>query len=71
MTLGIAPWAAQIYLVLTHTRQPAGLARGTAAGWHAHVDLLDGYLQGVALEWDKVYPPVKALYASAVESIVD
>ena len=61
--------AGETRLVLTHSKQSATMAQGTAGGWHAQVDLLDGYLSGKPLEWDDVYPAAKALYASVVKDI--
>ena len=56
-------------LTLVHTRQPTTMARTTAGGWHAHLDLLNGFLEGTTPHWDAVYAPAKAAYAATVASI--
>jgi uncharacterized protein YndB with AHSA1/START domain len=53
-------------LHLTHHKQGAELARRTAAGWHAHMDLLDGALRGTPASWDECYPSARARYAPIV-----
>lgn len=53
-------------LRLTHHNQRARLARSTAAGWHAHVDLLDGRLRGEPGSWDESYARAKQRYAPIV-----
>jgi hypothetical protein len=50
-------------LVLTHPRQPVAMARDTAAGWHAHLELLIGFLAGKVPAWEEVYPPAREAYA--------
>jgi uncharacterized protein YndB with AHSA1/START domain len=56
-------------LELTHSRQPVTMARSTAAGWHAHLDLLSGFLESAMPSWDTIYPPARAAYAPLVESL--
>jgi uncharacterized protein YndB with AHSA1/START domain len=56
-------------LELTHAKQPVGMARTTAAGWHAHLDLLNGYLEGTPLAWDSVYSRAKPEYEDAVRAL--
>lgn len=56
-------------LTLTHSRQPLSMARRTAAGWHAHMDLLIGFMHGTTPEWESVYPPAREAYASLVASL--
>ena len=56
-------------LVLTHSRQSVRMARSTAAGWHAHMDLLIGYLDGDAPEWEAIYPPAKEAYKDIVATL--
>lgn len=56
-------------LELIHSRQPVTMARSTAAGWHAHLELLNGFLESAMPSWDKVYPPARAAYAPLVESL--
>lgn len=58
-------------LVLIHTHQPAAMARRTCAGWHAHRDLLLGFLDGQSPDWEAVYPAAQRAYAAVVEAIAD
>ena len=65
----LTPAAGGTELRLTHTRQSAAIARGTAGGWHAHLDMFEAHVRGESLAWDDAYPQAKALYASVVDSI--
>ncbi len=56
-------------LVLTHSRQAVAMARTTAAGWHAHLDLLIGLVDGDLPDWDDVYPPARDAYAPLVAAL--
>jgi len=49
-------------LRLTHTRQSAKTAAGTAPGWHAHLDVLGVVLEGGEFDLDNDYD---GLFANA------
>ncbi len=65
----LATIAAGTRLILTHSRQSSRLARATAAGWHAHLDLLIGHLTGRAPDWDEVYPIARKAYEPLVRTL--
>ena len=56
-------------LVLTHSRQPVEMARSTASGWHAQLELLIGFLAGNVPGWEDVYPPARAAYRKLVDDL--
>lgn len=56
-------------LALTHARQPAAMARSTAAGWHAHLELLIGAAAGAMPAWEDVYPPAREAYAERLATV--
>jgi uncharacterized protein YndB with AHSA1/START domain len=53
-------------LTLCHSRQGRRLARSTAAGWHAHLDVLEGQLAGDPRKWDECYAVERARYEPVV-----
>ena len=56
-------------LTLTHSRQPLPMVRRTAAGWHAHLELLIEFMHGKTPEWESVYPPAEEAYTALVASL--
>jgi uncharacterized protein YndB with AHSA1/START domain len=56
-------------LRLTHTRQSATMAAGTAPGWHAHLDVLGVMLEGGEFDlengYDGLYANAKPRYAGS------
>jgi uncharacterized protein YndB with AHSA1/START domain len=58
-------------LTLTHRHQPASMARRTAAGWHAHVDVLAGELMGDAPSWESRYEQARGRYQALVATVAD
>lgn len=55
-------------LTLCHSRQGRRLAGSTAAGWHAHLDVLDGRLAGRPREWSDCYKLSRERYAPLVRA---
>lgn len=53
-------------LTLRHTRQGRREASGTASGWHAHLDVLDGLLVGEPRKWDECYAVARERYEPLV-----
>lgn len=53
-------------LTLTHSRQSRRVARMTAAGWHASLDLLVGHVGGKPTTWEACYPPALERYAALI-----
>lgn len=51
-------------LTLTHSRQSKRVARTTAAGWHASLDLLIAHVEGRRTTWAECYAPAVERYAS-------
>jgi len=49
-------------LVLDHRRLGADQATGYAAGWHAHLDVLEGYLAGTAVSWQQRFDALLSDY---------
>lgn len=55
-------------LTLIHSRQGRGSASGTAPGWHAHLDVLDGFLSGEPCKWEACYAVVRERYAPVLRA---
>jgi uncharacterized protein YndB with AHSA1/START domain len=52
-------------LTLEHTLLDAGVAADYGAGWHAHLDQLEGYLRGDAGPWQERFDAVLETYREA------
>ncbi len=50
-------------VTLEHTLLDAGIAPGYGAGWHAHLDQLEGHLAGDVPEWDVLFAALRPQYA--------
>ena len=57
-------------LRFTHRRQLERLARSTAAGWHAQLDLLEGRLRGESVRFEDRYGVVKPLYEPIIAALI-
>jgi uncharacterized protein YndB with AHSA1/START domain len=57
-------------LRFTHRRQLDHLARSTAAGWHAHLDLLEGRLRGESIRFEDRYGKLKPLYEPIIAELI-
>jgi uncharacterized protein YndB with AHSA1/START domain len=53
-------------LVLEHTRLESAAAAGYGAGWHAHLDQLEGHLEGTPVPWDSRFEALLPRYERAV-----
>ena len=62
----LEPVASGTRLRLTHSLQSASMARGTCAGWHAHLDLFEAALLGGDAKWEEVYAAAQPLYEGSV-----
>jgi uncharacterized protein YndB with AHSA1/START domain len=51
------------HVTLEHTRLESSAASGYGAGWHAHLDQLQGYLAGSVPDWDERYSELHPHYA--------
>lgn len=60
----------QTVLTLCHNRQGRRDARSTAAGWHAHLDVLDGLLVGETRKWDDCYASVRERYEPVIRQVL-
>jgi hypothetical protein len=49
-------------LTLEHTLLAAEMTAGYGAGWHAHLDQLEGYLQGEAGPWRERFDALLPAY---------
>ena len=58
-------------LTLCHSRQGRRSAGGTAPGWHAHLDVLEGFLVGDPVKWDACYAVVRERYAPVIRQMLD
>ena len=60
------------HLALEHTRlesSPAsGHGAGYGAGWHAHLDQLEGHLSGSVPDWERLYTVLRPQYEKLVGS---
>ncbi len=52
-------------LVLEHTRLEKAAGPGYGAGWHAHLDQLEGHLRGEAVRWDNRFEALLPSYEQA------
>ena len=43
-----------------------GVSPGYGAGWHAHLDQLEGHLAGDVPEWDALFEALRPRYAELV-----
>jgi uncharacterized protein YndB with AHSA1/START domain len=50
-------------LTLEHTLLDAGVAPGYGAGWHAHLDQLEGHLAGDVPDWEPLFEQLRPRYA--------
>lgn len=50
-------------LMLEHTLLQADTATGYGAGWHAHLDQLEGHLAGDVPDWDALFRELHPRYA--------
>jgi uncharacterized protein YndB with AHSA1/START domain len=62
----LRPDGAGTLLILTH-REIDSLA-GLGAGWHAHLDILEGVLDGRSVEWQERWDAIKPAYDAAFAS---
>jgi uncharacterized protein YndB with AHSA1/START domain len=53
-------------LTLEHTRLGAEVAPGYGAGWHAHLDQLEGHLAGDIPDWQELFEELQPRYAEIV-----
>lgn len=56
-------------LVLDHRTLGRAFGVGYAAGWHAHLDMLDAALAGAAAEWRPLYERARPAYAKQLDSL--
>jgi uncharacterized protein YndB with AHSA1/START domain len=56
-------------LTLEHTLLAADMTAGYGAGWHAHLDQLEGHLQGDAGPWQERFDAFLPSYREAAKSI--
>lgn len=49
-------------LTLEHTRLSAEVAPGYGAGWHAHLDQLEGHLAGDVPDWQQLFTDLQPRY---------
>jgi hypothetical protein len=56
-------------LVLDHRALGRPFGVGYAAGWHAHLDMLEAALRGASLEWAPRYEQVRPAYAEQLEGL--
>jgi uncharacterized protein YndB with AHSA1/START domain len=55
-------------LTLEHTRLAADISPNYGAGWHAHLDQLEGHLAGDVPDWGKLFTELQPQYAELAES---
>jgi uncharacterized protein YndB with AHSA1/START domain len=55
-------------LTLVHTLLQPEVSPGYGAGWHAHLDQLEGHLSGTALEWDSRFEELRPHYVEIAAS---
>jgi uncharacterized protein YndB with AHSA1/START domain len=53
-------------LTLEHTRLAADVSPGYGAGWHAHLDQLEGHLRGEVPDWSERFAELQPRYADIV-----
>ena len=53
-------------LVLEHTRLEKAAGTGYGAGWHAHLDQLEGHLRGEPVPWDSRFDALLPRYEQAL-----
>jgi uncharacterized protein YndB with AHSA1/START domain len=56
-------------LVLDHRALGRAFGVGYAAGWHAHLDMLDAALAGGSAEWEPLYERTRPAYAAQLEGL--
>jgi DNA-directed RNA polymerase specialized sigma24 family protein len=65
-----AAWTAwRVHRALEHTLLEADAASGYGAGWHAHLDQLDGHLEGEAGPWQERFEAVLPQYRDAAAAV--
>ena len=57
-------------LTLTHRRQIGRQARLTAAGWHTHIDVLDGYLRSAPVTFETRHREVSRRYEPIIAELL-
>ena len=50
-------------LTLEHTRLAADISPNYGAGWHAHLDQLEGHLEGDVPDWGELFAELQPRYA--------
>jgi uncharacterized protein YndB with AHSA1/START domain len=55
-------------LTLEHTRLGPDVATGYGAGWHAHLDQLEGHLAGDVPDWGELFAELQPQYAEIAAS---
>jgi uncharacterized protein YndB with AHSA1/START domain len=55
-------------LTLEHTRLESDAAPGYGAGWHAHLDQLEGHLAGSVPDWDALFGELRPHYVQITPS---
>jgi uncharacterized protein YndB with AHSA1/START domain len=67
--LGPADEGRATRLTLEHTLLEPTVAPGYGAGWHAHLDQLEGHLEGDAGAWDERFQAVLETYREAAATV--
>jgi uncharacterized protein YndB with AHSA1/START domain len=55
-------------LTLEHTRLAADISTSYGAGWHAHLDQLEGHLAGDVPDWSELFAELQPQYAEIAAS---
>lgn len=56
-------------LTLEHTRLEPAASTGYGAGWHAHLDQLEGHLAGSVPDWDERFGELRPRYEDMVTAL--
>ena len=69
LRLELAPRGNGTLLILDHRRLTPSVAVGYSAGWHAHLDRLEGLATGERVDWDERFAELVAQYRQAAERL--
>ena len=69
LRLELEPRGNGTLLILDHRRLTADVAVGYGAGWHAHLDRLEGLARGERVDWDERFAELLPRYRESAERL--
>ncbi len=69
LRLELEPRGEGTLLILHHRRLTPQVAIGYSAGWHAHLDRLEGVGKGEHVDWDERFAELVPVYREAAEHV--